>query len=69
MARRDDDQDALVPEADRLEQQQQADPDIGPAQEWPDPPTLDVDEADQLEQAHEVPDDPDEDYAPDLPEE
>jgi hypothetical protein len=69
MARRDDDQDALVPEADRLEQQQQADPDIGPAQEWPDPPTLDVDEADQLEQAHEVPDDPDEEYAPDLPEE
>jgi hypothetical protein len=69
MARRDDDQDALVPEADRLEQHRQADPGIGPAQEWPDPPTLDVDEADQLEQAHEVPDDPDEEYAPDLPEE
>jgi hypothetical protein len=69
MARRDDDQDALVPEADRLEQQQQADPGIGPAQEWPDPLALEVDEADQLEQAHEVPDDPDEEYAPDLPEE
>jgi hypothetical protein len=70
MARRDDDQDgAPVPEADRLEQQQQADPTIGPAQQWPDPLTLDVDEADQLEQAHVVPDDPDEDYPPEPPEE
>ena len=69
MARRDDDQDALVPEADRLEQQQQAHPSIGPAQQRPDALTLDVDEADQLEQAHVVPDDPDEDYAPEPPEE
>ena len=56
MARRDDDQDgAPVPEADRLEQQQQAHPSIGPAQQRPDALTLDVDEADQLEQAHEFP--------------
>lgn len=68
MARRDDDRlGTAIPEADRLEQEQQADPGIGPDQEWPDSVTPHVDEADQLEQAHEVLDDPDEEYAPNPP--
>lgn len=68
MARNDDDRDGtLVPEADRLEQQQQADPSAGPGPEWPDPAPPDVDEADLLEQAQEVLTDPDEEYTPNPP--
>jgi hypothetical protein len=65
MARRDDDQlDTAVPEADRLEQEQQADPSVGSEEEWPVAVTPDADEADQLEQAHQVPGDPDEEHSP-----
>jgi hypothetical protein len=65
MARSDDHQnDTQVPEADLLEQQQQAAPSVSPAHEWPDQATPDVDEADLLEQAHEVLSDPDEEYTP-----
>ena len=65
MARPEDDKpDSEIPEADRLEQQQPADPSVGPDQQWPSHPTPDVDEADQLEQAHEVLVDSDEEYPP-----
>lgn len=68
MARSDDDHDGtVVPEADRIEQEQQADPDVGPAPEWPDPEAPDADEADRLEQAQEVLADPDEEYSPNPP--
>lgn len=68
MARTDDDQNGTqVPEADRLEQQQQAAPSVSPDQEWPDQVTPDVDEADLLDQAHEVLSDPDEEYTPHPP--
>ena len=65
MARRDHDQEgAVVPEADRLDQETAADPSIGTAWAGPDPVTPEVDEADRLEQALEVLADPDEEYAP-----
>ena len=68
MARRDDDQlDTAIPEADRLEQEQQADPSIGPDQEWPDPVTPEADEGDRLDQAKVVLADPDEEYVPKPP--
>ena len=68
MARTDDDRDETeVPEADRLEQQQQADPGVAPDQAWPAQATPDVDEADLLEQVQEVLVDPDEEYTPNPP--
>ena len=68
MAQHERDQlETAVPEADRLEQEQQADPQAARQPEWPVVATKDVDEADQLEQAQEVPADTDEDYAPDPP--
>ena len=54
-------------EADRLEQEQAADPRLGVQQEWPAHTAADVDEADLLEQVQEVAGDPDEDYEPDQP--
>lgn len=67
MARPEDDKaDAAIPEVDRLEQEPPADPSVGPDQQWPSHPTPDVDEADQLEQAHEVLVDSDEEYPPTL---
>lgn len=69
MARRKDDQlDAATPEADRLEQQQPADPNVRPDHEWPAPANAGADEADRLEQAQEVLADPDDEYAPNPPE-
>jgi hypothetical protein len=67
MARHDDQLGTGIPEADRLEQEQQVDRADGPDQEWPDPVRPEVDEADQLDQAHEVLEDPDEEYAPNPP--
>lgn len=67
MARSEEHDGTAVPEADRLEQERQADPGVRPDQEWPDPATPDADEADRLEQAHEVLADPDEEYAPNPP--
>jgi hypothetical protein len=64
MARREDGElDTAIPEADRLEQRQPADPGGAPGLQWPTP-APDADEADRLEQAHEVLVDPDEEYAP-----
>ncbi|HSF99161.1 MAG TPA: hypothetical protein VLA55_10750 [Ornithinibacter sp.] len=63
----DDPLDRAVPETDRLEQEQQAGPEGGHDLGWPDPATPEADEADRLEQAHEVLADPDEEYAPDTP--
>ena len=57
--------DGAVPEVDRLEQEQPADPRVGDETEWPVPEARDGDEADRLEQLLEVGGDPDEDYAPD----
>jgi hypothetical protein len=66
MARSDDNHaGTAIPEADRLEQEQPADPRVGDDQPWPGPPGHEVDEADRLEQAHSVDGDPDEDYTPD----
>ena len=65
MARGDDDGSGTeVPEADRLEQQQGADPNVDPGRPWPEGATPDADEADLLEQALEVLADPDEEYTP-----
>ncbi len=69
MARSDDDRDGTsVPEADRLEQRQQADGTVGSGKQWPDSSNREVDEADLLEQAQEVLADPDEEYTPSPPE-
>lgn len=60
--------DGAIPEGDRLEQQQQADPRVGGDQGWPTPGAQgadEADEADRLEQVQEIVGDPDEDYAPD----
>ena len=66
MARTDDiPLDGDVPEVDRLEQEQEADPRIGPDDDWPAPEGRDGDEADRLEQVQEVVGDPDEEYEPD----
>lgn len=66
MTRHHDDQNGIaIPESDRLDQVQEAEPSVGPDQGWPDPVSRDADEADRLEQAYEVPVDPDEDYPPD----
>jgi hypothetical protein len=54
-----------IPEADRLEQKQQADPRMDEQQGWPVLAAEDVDEADRLEQVQEVVGDADEEYAPD----
>jgi len=68
MARSDEDPlDTAIPEADRLEQQQHADPTSAPDEEWPVLAGEVVDEADRFEQVQEVLADPDEDYAPDPP--
>jgi len=67
MARHDDHLETAIPEADRLEQEQQLDP-ADPAdradQQSPDPAIPEADEADRLEQAHEVLADADEEYPP-----
>jgi len=55
---------ATIPEADWLEQEQQADPAAEHDQEWPIHAPIDADEADLLEQAQEVTGDPDEEYIP-----
>jgi hypothetical protein len=66
MARSDDhDPGAAVPEADRLEQEQLANPVAADDQPWPTTPRDDVNEADRLEQAQLVVGDPDEEYTPD----
>ena len=57
--------DGVVPEVDRLEQLQQADPRVSLDEEWPTPEGRDGDEADRLEQVQEVVGDPDEEYEPD----
>jgi hypothetical protein len=68
MARSEDDQlGTAIPEADQLEQEDQADPRVGRYQKWPVDTAQDVDEADRLEQAQEVVGDPDEEYPPDPP--
>lgn len=68
MARRDDDKpNTAIPEADRREQEQPADPRLTDDLTWPEEPSGDVDEADRLEQAQAVLSDPDEEYAPDAP--
>lgn len=54
-----------IPEADRLEQEQQANPEVGSEHEWPTSPTQEVNEADRLEQSLQVLSDPDEEYTPD----
>ena len=65
MTRTDNDlPDTAIPEADRLEQGQPADPRVGNDQPWPAQPSNEADEADRLEQALAVDGDPDEDYAP-----
>jgi hypothetical protein len=61
-----DDPTAAVPEADRLEQAEPADPRLAD-EESPAPPTAaESDEADLLEQAQPVDEDADEEYPPDL---
>ena len=63
MVRNDDDlAGTAVPEADRLEQEQPADPRVGSDGPWPARASAEADEADVLEQAIEVVGDPDEDY-------
>jgi hypothetical protein len=54
-----------IPEADRLAQEQHANPDVGSEPEWPTSTTQEVNEADRLEQSLPVLSDPDEDYTPD----
>jgi hypothetical protein len=49
-----------VPEADRLEQEQPADPRVDETAGWPVAASEEADEGDRLEQAQEVLDDPDE---------
>jgi hypothetical protein len=61
-----DDPTAAVPEADRLEQAEPADPRLA-GEDPPAPPTVaDSNEADLLEQAQPVEEDADEDYPPDV---
>jgi hypothetical protein len=68
MARSDNDRPSTaIPEADRLEQEEPADPRVGSDQQWPATPTQDADEADRIEQAQAVVIDPDEEYSPDTP--
>lgn len=68
MARSDNYQPSTaIPEADRLEQQQPADPQVEDDQAWPTSPMGEVDDADRLEQAQVVVGDPDEEYTPDPP--
>jgi hypothetical protein len=64
---RDNHPNTAIPEADRLEQEQPADPTVASDQTWPALPTQDVDEADLFEQAQPVLTDPDEEYTPDPP--
>ena len=54
-----------IPEADRLEQEQQANPEVGSQHEWSTSPTQEVNEADRLEQSLPVLSDPDEEYPQD----
>lgn len=54
-----------IPEADQLEQEQEANPEVGSQHEWPASPNHEVNEADRLEQALPVLSDADEDYTPD----
>ena len=56
--------DGAIPEVDRLEQEQQADPRLSIDEQWPTPEARDADEADRIEQVQEVVGDPDEEYAP-----
>jgi hypothetical protein len=53
-----------IPEADRWEQEQPADPQASSEQGWPASLTPDADEADTLEQVMPVLTDPDEEYPP-----
>jgi hypothetical protein len=65
MARSDDDNPhTAIPEADRLEQDQPANPAVSREERWPAMPTGNADQADRLEQSHPVPTDPDEEYPP-----
>ena len=65
MARHDHDHPhTAIPEEDRLEQDQPANPVLTREERWQALPTGDADEADRLEQAHPVPTDPDEEYPP-----
>jgi hypothetical protein len=66
MARTDDnDASTAIPEADRVEQEQPADPRTGDDQAWTVPSSQEADEGDRLEQAYAVDADPDEEYTPD----
>lgn len=68
MARTEDTQlGTAIPEADRLEQEQHADPTMDDHGEWPVPTAEDVDQVDRLEQAQAVVGEPDEEYPPDQP--
>jgi hypothetical protein len=53
-----------IPEADRWEQEQPADPRVSSDPAWPVSLTPDVDEADRLDQVQSVLTDPDEEYPP-----
>ena len=63
---RDDYPSTAIPEADRFEQEQQADPRVEVDEPWPATLAQNVDEADRLEQARTVSGDPDEEFSPDL---
>lgn len=54
----------VIPEADRVEQEQPADPRDASDQEWPASLTPDVNEADRLDQVRPVLTDPDDEYPP-----
>jgi hypothetical protein len=65
----DDDATSAVPEADRLEQSQPADPRLSPDADLAPFGAEDGDPGDLLEQAQPVTEDPDEDYPPDTADE
>ena len=66
MARADDTPSVgAVPDPDRLEQEQPADPRDGELDDWSIPQGRDADEADLLEQAQDVVGAPEEEYEPD----
>ncbi|EBF6878218.1 hypothetical protein ACL83_24105 [Salmonella enterica subsp. enterica serovar Saintpaul] len=68
MAHRDEpDPSSTVPEEDRLEQEEPADPSVRDEQIWPDDVGQQADEADRLEQAISIGSDADEEYTPDVP--
>ena len=69
MARTDDDRDSNRGPGSPTgsSKNSKSTPQTAPDQQWPDPATPEVDEADLLEQVHEVLVDPDEEYTPNPP--